>query len=77
MSCGGRKPTFCGTGFTNSARTYQGVHYRILYFFAGKAIVVLSHGLVKEKEVPQREIDLALERKQKVEDDFDRYAFRP
>jgi len=57
--------------------SYQGAHYRILYFFAGKAVVVLSHGLTKEREVPPVEIDLAIERKQKVEADFERYTFRP
>jgi phage-related protein len=57
--------------------SYQGVHYRILYFFAGKAVVVLSHGLTKARDVPPREIDLAVERKQKVEVDFERYTFRP
>ena len=37
--------------------SYQGVHYTMLYFFARKALVVLSHGLIKEREVPPREID--------------------
>ena len=27
--------------------SYQGVNYRILYFFAGRDIVVVSHGLKK------------------------------
>jgi phage-related protein len=55
----------------------QGVHYRMLYFFVGRAVVVVSHGLTKEREVPPREIDLAVERKQRVETDFERYTFRP
>lgn len=37
--------------------SYQGVHYRMLYFFHGRAAVVVSHGLVKEREVPAREIN--------------------
>lgn len=57
--------------------SYQGVHYRMLYFFAGKAIVVLSHGLTKEREVPSREIDRAVKRKHEVEADFKRYTFKP
>lgn len=57
--------------------SYQGVHYRMLYFFTGKAVVVLSHGLTKEREVPPREIDRAVERKQRVEADFERNTFRP
>jgi len=32
--------------------SYQGVNYRILYFFSGKALVVLSHGITKERAVP-------------------------
>jgi hypothetical protein len=48
-----------------------------LYFFAGKAVVVLSHGLTKEREVPPREIDQAVERKQMVEADFEKFTFRP
>ena len=35
----------------------QAQNYRMLYFFHGKAVVVLSHGLVKEREVPTKEID--------------------
>jgi phage-related protein len=40
----------------------SGIHYRILYFFSGQNAVVLSHGLTKEKTVPQRDIDLAVSR---------------
>jgi phage-related protein len=41
----------------------QGINYRMLYFFHGRAAVVVSHGIVKERVVPSREIDLALLRK--------------
>src|SRR5258706_2853136 len=34
--------------------SYQGIHYRLLYFFAGKAVVVLSRGITKEREVPNK-----------------------
>jgi phage-related protein len=44
---------------------HQSVNYRMLYFFHGRVAVVLSHGLQKEKEVPSREIDLAVKRKTK------------
>ncbi len=57
--------------------SYQGVHYRILYFFFGKAVVVLSHGLRKEQQVPQREIDRAIRRRKQVEADFKRFSFKP
>lgn len=54
--------------------SYQGVHYRMLYFFVGKAVVVLSHGFTKERVVPPGEIDLAIELRKKVEADFDEYT---
>jgi hypothetical protein len=37
------------------------VHYRVLYCFAGQCVVLLTHGLVKEDKVPEREIAKALE----------------
>jgi phage-related protein len=40
----------------------QGIHYRILYFFHDKKAII-SHGLIKEGAVPPKEIDLAIERK--------------
>ena len=45
----------------------QGIHYRVLYFFHGRKIAVLSHGLMKTREVPSKEIDRAVERKRKFE----------
>ena len=50
--------------------SYQGVHYRILYFFASEGkkkleetrIVVLSHGVIKEQTVPSSEIDRAVKK---------------
>ena len=68
---------FLRDGIYELRASYQGVHYRMLYFFAGKAVVVLSHGLTKEREVPPREIDQAVERKQRVEADFEKFTFRP
>jgi len=41
----------------------QGVHYRMLYFFHGQVAAVVSHGLVKEREVPAREIERARQRR--------------
>ncbi len=45
----------------------HGQNYRMLYFFHGKAVAVASQGLTKEREVPPREIDRAVERKRKFE----------
>lgn len=45
--------------------------------FSGKAVVVLSHGLTKEREIPESEINRAVERKKQVEADFGNRTFRP
>ena len=68
---------FLRDGIYELRASYQGVHYRMLYFFAGKAVVVVSHGLAKESQVPPREIDLAIARKKKVEANFKEFTFRP
>ena len=47
----------------------QGIHHRILYFFHGQAVAVLSHGLVKERAVPPKEIELAIRHKNQFEAD--------
>jgi len=57
--------------------SYQGVHYRMLYFFRGRAVVVISHGLAKERAVPVREIDLAVKRKLQVEGNPKFHMFKP
>jgi len=38
----------------------RGTQYRILYFFHGKAAIIVTHGLVKEREVPGIEIQRAV-----------------
>lgn len=45
------------------------VNYRLLYFFHGKDIAVVAHGLTKEDEVPARDIERAIERRQRYEQD--------
>lgn len=54
---------------------HKRVHYRILYFFHGQNIAVLAHGLVKEKKVPSADIQRALERKRKLENEPEKYLF--
>ena len=56
--------------------SYRGVHYRILYFFSGKNIVVVSHGLRKEGEVPAVEIKRAIERRRRFEANPEAHTFR-
>ena len=49
----------------------------MLYFFHGRVAVVVSHGLMKEKAVPPRDIDLAVKRKARFEEKPDWHTFKP
>jgi putative component of toxin-antitoxin plasmid stabilization module len=42
---------------------HERINYRVLYFFSGQNIAVLSGGLVKEDVVPDSDIKKAIERK--------------
>ena len=59
-----RRPTadFLRNGVYELRINHLGVNYRILYGFVGQDIVLVSHGISKEKKVPAKEIDLAVER---------------
>lgn len=46
---------------------FNGINYRMLYFFHGKIAAVVSHGILKEDKVPSKEIDKAIERMKKFE----------
>lgn len=52
------------------------INYRILYFFAGRSLAVLSHGLTKEKKVPAKEIQRAVEHKKKFVNNPDKHSYR-
>lgn len=54
---------------------FGGINYRILYFFAGSRAAVAAVGLTKEAKVPDKEIDLAVKRKQLFESDPERYSY--
>jgi len=54
--------------------SFQGVHYRILYFFHGAVAAVVAHGIVKERVVPSKEIDRAILRKRRFELDPDKHS---
>jgi phage-related protein len=58
-------------------RTRAGrVHYRMLYFFHGRHVALLAHGLTKEKEIPKADLRLALARKTLFEANPDRHTYR-
>ena len=49
---------------------HRNVQYRIFYYFEGQNVVVLSHAIVKKTSaVPKKDIDLAIQRKEKFERD--------
>jgi phage-related protein len=54
----------------------QGVNYRMLYFFYGRSAVVVSHGIMKERDVPSREIDAAVIRKSAFESAPERHGLK-
>jgi len=39
------------------------VNYRLLYFFHGREVAVLAHGLTKEREIPKTDLETAIKRK--------------
>jgi|694.fasta_scaffold07304_16 phage-related protein len=51
------------------------VNYRLLYFFHGQNCVVISHGITKGKEVPDSEIDKAIENKELYKSDPKKYTY--
>ena len=53
---------FLRDGIYELRASHHSVHYRMLYFFHERR-AVLTHGLTKECEVPDREIDLAVRRR--------------
>jgi phage-related protein len=52
----------------------QRVNYRMLYFFHRDTAVVLSHGLVKERQVPPGEIDRAVKNRAKFQQGPERHT---
>jgi len=43
------------------------VNYRLLYFFHGRNVAIVAHGLTKESEIPKRDLALAVKRKDKFQ----------
>ncbi len=50
------------------------VQYRILYFFHGRNVAILTHALTKEDKVPAIDINRAIERKRKYEQNPTRHT---
>ncbi|MBC8278664.1 MAG: type II toxin-antitoxin system RelE/ParE family toxin [FCB group bacterium] len=55
----------------------QGKYYRLLFFFHGQTIAILSHGIFKTTDkIPPRDIDKAVERKTLFISNPDRYSMK-
>jgi len=54
---------------------FQGMQYRMLYFFQGQQAII-SHGLKKESVVPSQQIDLAIQRRVRFESDPMKHTYR-
>jgi phage-related protein len=53
---------------------FQSVNYRMLYFFS-RQTAVISHGLTKEKQIPDQEIELAIRHRELFEKDPAKYTY--
>ena len=53
-----------------------GMNYRMLYFYHGQIAAVLAHALVKEREVPPRDIEEAIRRRRKFELDPKQHMYK-
>ncbi len=49
--------------------SFRNIHYRLLYFFHGQNVAILSHGMTKEKKVPEADLNRAKRRKKAFEAD--------
>ena len=66
---------FLKDGIYELRASYQGVHYRVLYFFHGEQAVI-SHGLVKVGRVPPRDIEVAIKRRGQFSADPQTHTYR-
>ncbi len=51
------------------------VNYRLLYFFHGRGLTIVSHGCTKEDTVPKAEINLAIARRKAFIADPAKHAY--
>ena len=51
------------------------VNYRILYFYHGRGVALLAHGLTKERDVPNADIDRAMARRDRFMTDPKKHTY--
>jgi phage-related protein len=73
-----RRPTadFLAEGIHELRARKGRVNYRILYFFHGRGVAVLAHGLTKEAGIPAADMERALRRKRAFEQDPRAHTYR-
>jgi phage-related protein len=73
-----RRPTadFLRDGIHELRARKGNVNYRMLYFFHGRGVAVLAHGLTKEDVIPETDLDRALSRKRAFESDPEGHTYR-
>lgn len=54
---------------------FGGINYRILYFFGGRDAAVVAAGLTKEAKIPDKYIEVAIQRKALYESDPERHSY--
>lgn len=52
------------------------VNFRLLYFFHGRGVAILAHGLTKEKAVPKADIERAVKRMQQFKADPEAHIYK-
>jgi len=67
---------FLGHGVYELRARSGTINYRVLYFFHGREVYVLAHALTKEDQVPRRDIETALMRKARFEEDTEGHTHR-
>ena len=65
---------FLRDGIYELRTSFQSVNYRMLYFFH-RQLAVVSHGLTKEKQVPAREIAVAIRNRKLFETNPAQYTY--
>ena len=73
-----RRPTadFLRDGIYELRARRGHVNYRLLYFFHGKAVAVLTHGVTKEDVISDADFTRALRWKRAFEEDPDGHTYR-
>jgi phage-related protein len=54
---------YVGDGIHELRVRLGSVNYRLLYFFHGRSVCVVAHGLTKEAAIPAADVDRALSRR--------------